>query len=187
MTSAPGDARDAPPSPLDPGVAGWHLVPRAWRESPVYRTLKTAEARHVAELILFSLPRYQDEEHWFGASRVVVRRGQLFHTELSITRVAGARSRKVVRTVIRKLIEAGLIGREKVHESDQCPHLITVRDYDLSQTLSDKRGQRPGQRGVQSGASEGPERGPKVTELKEVNETNLRDGAPVMKVGNNAF
>lgn len=146
-------------SPLDPAAAGWHLTPRAWRASEVYRALRTAEARHVAELVLFDMPRFQDETHYFGGQALVIRRGQLFAAEETIAKIAGT-SRKVVRTGLRSLITAGLITRERVHPSGQCPHVITVREYELSQTL-------PGN-GANGRANEGPETG----------QRGAREGAP---------
>jgi hypothetical protein len=95
---------------MDTG-AGWFLQPRAWRAHEVYKALRTAEARHVAELVLFDRPRYQDEEHWFGAHRFVVRRGQVLDAEETIARLAGCH-RKVVRRVLRLLVAAGLIRRD---------------------------------------------------------------------------
>ncbi len=49
-------------------AAGWFVLPRAWRSSDVYRSLRTAEARHVAEIILFDRPRFRDEERSFGTT-----------------------------------------------------------------------------------------------------------------------
>lgn len=125
-------------------------MPRAWRASEVYRALRTAEARHVAELVLFDRPRFRDETCWFGGKPFIVRRGQLFDAEETIAELAGT-SRKVVRTVLRILVTAGHITRERVHPSGQCPHVITVLDYELSQTLPTN--------GANGTAKEGPEAG----------------------------
>ncbi len=137
-------------SPLDPQILGWHIVPRAWDSSALCRSLRTAEARHVAELVLFKRPRFKDETHYFGGRAFLVRRGQLFDSEETLANEAGT-SRKVVRTVLRDLLTAGVITREKVHPSGQCPHVITVLDYELSQTL-------PGN-GARERAGDGPETG----------------------------
>ncbi len=131
------------PSPLDPASSGWHLTPRAWRASEAYRALRTAEARHVAELILFDRPRFQDETHYFGGKAFQVRRGQLFDSEETIAAAAGT-SRKVVRTVIAGLQVAGLVARERAHGGARSPCVITVLDYDLSQNLPAATGPRTG-------------------------------------------
>jgi hypothetical protein len=118
----------------------------------VYWALRTAEARHVAELVLFDRPRFEDETHYFGGKAFTVRRGQLFDSEETLADLAGT-SRKVVRTGLRTLITAGLITREKVHPSGQCPCVITVRDYELSQALPEN--------GARETARERPEEGPR--------------------------
>jgi hypothetical protein len=150
-----------PSSSLDP-AGGWYLHPRAFRESAVYRALRTAERRHVAELILFDLPHFRDEEHWFGAHRFVVKRGQLFHAEETIARTAGT-SRKVVRTVLSLLERAGLVVRQPVHPSGQCPHVVTVLYYDLSQALPSNAGPRK----AHGADSEGPEKGQRGASVEQ--------------------
>jgi hypothetical protein len=138
---------------LDPASSGWHLTPRAWRASEVYRGLRTAEARHVAELVLFDRPRFQDETHYFGGKAFTVLRGQLFDSEETLAAVAGT-SRKVVRTVIAGLQVAGLVARERACGGARSPWVITVRDYDLSQRLPSSSGPRAGPREGQQRARE---------------------------------
>lgn len=144
--------RGQPRSPLDPALCGWHITPRAWRRSAIYAGLRTAQARHVAELILFDRPRYENEEHWHGAQRFTVHRGQLFDSEEALARAAGT-SRKVVRTVIQVLQNAGLVARERACDGARSPWITTVRDYDVSQTLPECSGPRPELQEADGGAS----------------------------------
>jgi hypothetical protein len=150
--SAGGAATGSAPAAVDTAARGWFLQPRSWRDSDVYRALRTAEARHVAELVLFDRPRYQDEEHMFGTVKFIVHRGELFDSEETLAKRAGT-SRKVLRTVLEKLEKSGLIGRRKVHPAGQCPHVITVLHYEASQRL-------PGYRGPANGTANGPADGP---------------------------
>jgi hypothetical protein len=150
---------DAPAPSMDT-AAGWFVMPRAWRSSDVYRALRTAEARHAAELILFDRPRYRDEEHMFGTTKFSVRRGELFDSEEHLAERAGT-SRKVLRTVLRKLEKAGLVGLRKVHSSGQCPRVITVLHYEASQRIPRLDGPVKGPTtGPTEGPTEGPVKGP---------------------------
>lgn len=151
------------PAAFDP-AGGWFIQPRAWRASEVYKALRTAEARHVADVILFDRPRWQDEEHMFGTVKFTVRRGELFDSEESLAARAGT-SRKVLRTVLEKLEKSGLIGRRKVHPAGQCPHVITVLHYDASQRLPGYRGPANGTaNGTADGPADGPAKGPQGNE-----------------------
>jgi hypothetical protein len=159
-------------------AGGWHLVPRAWRTSEAYRALGTAEARHVAELILFDRPRYQDEEHMFGTETFTVRRGELFDSEESLAQRAGC-SRKVLRTVQRKLEKAGLLGRRKVHPAGQCPRVITVKHYEASQRIPKREGPANGPaNGTTEGPTDGPAKGPQGNEGTSGNLTQQHELLP---------
>jgi hypothetical protein len=153
-------------------------MPRALLASSILDSL-TAEGWRVALLVLLVLPKFREERFWFGPHPFTVQRGEIFCSEEEIAARAHV-TRKVVRTVLRRLEAAHLVSRRKVHPSGQCPHIITVLDYELSQTLPSEGANGRANGGAVDWASEGPEAGqrgapvkPQVTEGEPQEPLNL--------------
>ncbi len=129
---------------------GFIVLHRRIKSWPVYRAMNAEQRQVVTEMLLAA--RWEDEpgEFWFGPHRFAVPRGCYFMSEDALAEEAGT-TRKVVRTVYKKLLTEGFIVRRAVHSSGQCPNLITILNYDKYQSLPDKR--------ANGRAKEGPETG----------------------------
>ena len=127
---------------------GFVVLHRRIESWPLYRSLK-AEQRHVITTILLAA-NWKPGSFWYGKSQIFVGRGELAMAEETIADRAGT-TRKIVRNVLAKLEAEGFLSRKKVHESGQCPTVITIKNYDEYQGVEEK------------GARGGPEVGPDRT------------------------
>jgi hypothetical protein len=136
------------PGPDDRREGGFVVIHRRIKSWPLYRHLTGEQKAVVFTLILEA--NWKPGSFWYGKSQIFVGRGELALAEETIAREAGT-TRKVVRTVLGKLEAEGFLSRKKVHESGQCPAVITIKNYDEYQTVEEK------------GARGGPEVGPDRT------------------------
>jgi hypothetical protein len=130
---------------LDLG-AGFLALPRGLCASPFFESLR-ADERFVVVTVLLRA-RWRAGEVFVGGQRCRLEVGQLLDAEQTIADAAGS-TRKVVRTVYRKLAAAGFltrapVGPRKGQQTGQRPHVTTVLDYKLILYAGGEPGQQPG-------------------------------------------
>ncbi len=116
-----------------------------------------AQRAVVVELLLAA--RWQPDEvyQWYGKSRFVVRRGQLFASEETIARWANV-SRRVVRTTLAVLVTDGFITRERGLQAARCPYLISIVNYDRYQVIEEESAREVASRRPTGGPQEAPKK-----------------------------
>jgi hypothetical protein len=132
----------------DQREGGFIVLHRRIESWPLYESMN-GEQRHVITTLLLAA-NWKPGSFWYGKTQIFVGRGELALAEETIAQRAGS-SRKVVRNVLAKLEAEGFLSRKKVHESGQCPTVITIKNYDEYQRIDEK------------GARGGPEVGPDRT------------------------
>ncbi len=137
---------------------GFLALPRRLCASPFFQSLR-ADERFLFVAMLLAARYAEGGEFWFAGKRIPLAPGQFIDSEETLAAAAGS-TRKVVRTGLRKLLEAGLILRSRVHPAGQCPTVTTIVDYERIRYAGGEAGQRTGQRTGQEGASDGPADGP---------------------------
>jgi hypothetical protein len=107
--------------------------------------------------VLLERARYKADHVWFGATRIDLQPGELIDSEEAIAKECGRGvTRKVVRTTIRRLEAGGFLARRRAHPAGQCPHVITILDYDRLRLRAADEGQRNGPPQGAERATDGP-------------------------------
>lgn len=138
---------------------GFIVLHRRIKSWSVYRAMRAEQRQVVTEMLLAARWHEEPGEYWFGPHRFEVPRGGYFLSEDELAKEAGT-TRKVVRTTYRLLITEGFMTRRAVHSSGQCPHLVTIVNYDKYQSITDEAGQWQGQRRASDGPVTGQRRAP---------------------------
>lgn len=144
------------PSLLDLDL-GFLALPRRLCGSPLFESLR-ADERYVAVTMLLRA-RFAPGEFYFAGRRYPLTPGQFIDSEETIASAAGS-TRKVVRSVLRKLSGAGVITRTRAHPAGQCPHVTTIVGYERIRLAADEAGPRTGHEGDVDRAKNGPADGP---------------------------
>lgn len=143
------------------GFIKLHRRIQSW---PLWRAMSPLQRMVWLEMLFAA--NWKDDVLWYGTRRIEVRRGQLAHSEAELARRAEV-GRKVVRDTIAKLLAEGAIRRERGLTEGQCPHLITIVNYDKYQGNDDDEGPAEGQGRAKVGPSSGPARALREEEEEE--------------------
>lgn len=143
---------------------GFIVIRRRIRSWPLWVSLTGEQRAVVVELLLSA--NWRPTVFWFGTTRIEVGRGELIASEEALA-TASNTSRKVVRTVLAKLLHDQFITRrvalgvspQRGPKTGRCPHVITIVNYDKYQSLTEEEGQQEGQQRGQRRANSGPATG----------------------------